>query len=229
MRRDTVIFQQTLFKPGYVPRGVIAAVGIPQPRRAHDGFHGLDRLAAPGDLHLRAPGVVQQLPRFIGQQLLVCLVHQLQLLQALGPVLVLCAQPYGGGSADLIRVKARIHAPVQQLDRSLHSQQRGTCRSDRNVRVDLVQNGERQRLRRIGRRAGAVGLRRGVRFRRDAAVWLCRCGAARRTDGKQQYDREQPCCRDFLKVFHCIDPPNHFCFSFVHFSLRYRNKPNAPL
>ena len=33
MRRDTVIFQQTLFKPGYVPRGVIAAVGIPQPRR----------------------------------------------------------------------------------------------------------------------------------------------------------------------------------------------------
>ena len=71
MRRDTVIFQQTLFKPGYVPRGVIAAVGIPQPRRAHDGFHGLDRLAAPGDLHVRAPGVVQQLPRFIGQQLLV--------------------------------------------------------------------------------------------------------------------------------------------------------------
>ena len=71
MRRDTVIFQQTLFKPGYVPRGVIAAVGIPQPRRAHDGFHGLDRLAAPGDLHLRAPGVVQQLPRFIGQQLLI--------------------------------------------------------------------------------------------------------------------------------------------------------------
>ena len=71
MRRDTVIFQQTLFKPGYVPRGVIAAVGIPQPRRAHDGFHRLDRLAAPGDLHLRAPGVVQQLPRFIGQQLLI--------------------------------------------------------------------------------------------------------------------------------------------------------------
>ena len=28
MRRDTVIFQQTLFKPGYVSRGVIAAVGI---------------------------------------------------------------------------------------------------------------------------------------------------------------------------------------------------------
>ena len=31
MRRDTVIFQQTLFKPGYVPRGVIAAVGIRSP------------------------------------------------------------------------------------------------------------------------------------------------------------------------------------------------------
>ena len=119
MRRDTVIFQQTLFKPGYVPRGVIAAVGIPQPRRAHNGFHGLDRLAAPGDLHVRAPGVVQQLPRFIGQQLLICLVHQFQLLQALGTVVVLCAHPCRGGSADLIRVKARIHAPVEQLDRSL--------------------------------------------------------------------------------------------------------------
>ena len=48
---------------------------------------------------------------------------------------------------------------------------------------------------------------------RDAAVWLCRCGAARHTYGEQQYGREQPCCHDFLVVFHRINPPDHFCFS----------------
>ena len=53
MRRDTVIFQQAFFKPGHVPRSVIAAVGIPQPRRAHDGFHGLDNSAVhPESYHI---------------------------------------------------------------------------------------------------------------------------------------------------------------------------------
>ena len=40
MRCDAIIFQQTLFKPGYVPRGVITAVGIPQRMMASTGSTG---------------------------------------------------------------------------------------------------------------------------------------------------------------------------------------------
>ena len=61
---------------------------------------------------------------FVRQQLLVGVVHHLQLLQILGQSVVFGGQPCGGSFADLIRVEAGVHAPVDQLDGGLHRAQR---------------------------------------------------------------------------------------------------------
>lgn len=95
-----------LFFHPRLPSGGSAA----QARGLHDGLHRRHRLAAPGDVHIGAAGAVQQIPGIVGQQLLIGVIHQRQLLQAVRQIIVLPGQPSGGRLADLVRAKARIHA-----------------------------------------------------------------------------------------------------------------------
>ena len=126
-------------------------------RCLHDGFYRLYRVAAPGNLHIFTPGAVQQLLCFVGQKFPVGIIHQFQLFQAVGQVIVPCGQPCGGGVADLVCAEAGVLAPVQQLGRLLHCPQGRTGGSDGHIPVNLIQNGQRQHRRHICRGIGGVG------------------------------------------------------------------------
>lgn len=88
-----------------------------QARRVHDGLDALHRLGAPGIGGIGASGGGQQILRAVLQQGLIGVVHQRQLVGKGGlGVVAHIAQPRGGGGADLLGIKARVDAPVQQLD-----------------------------------------------------------------------------------------------------------------
>ena len=74
-----------------------------------------------------------------------------------------------------IRAKAGVLAPVQQLGRRLHSQQRRTCGSDGHIPVDLIQKGQCQHRRHICRGIDCVrgGAGHAVLRDRDIQLFLC--------------------------------------------------------